>query len=367
MNCKQVNNLSFAYCDNEVHNHTRAELERHLQECPDCQKMMDFTARETEALRYDEDIPDLRLNFSQDIILEITRKYSAKKSLRSGWVNRKRLRNIMTGNIVAGSLAAVLLLSWFLVPGVRENLMSTFDSSADKASQTKLAQNDSAAQPETLKALPKAGTNAPITMTLPTGAKWAPDYNTSTPRKPAGRSGASLNEAASSQNYGEVKVSVPMFQPLYLPEGYHLTEVVPDTDGNCTLAYKNNQGSLISLKIVQIGNEVIEQLDASGAPKVAENDSVSNGSGVQQQAALKMSPVPPVVNSTEESKVESTPAVDEEQAKTPSAANEAANSSNQATMIWTMQNDGKFYCLELAGALSPEELGKIAASVQAAE
>lgn len=370
MNCKQVNKLSLVYCDNDLHTPTRLELEKHLKECPDCQKLIDFTSRETEALRYDGDIPDLRPNFSHEIIQGISKKYSSKKNKGLSWANRKRLQNIMTGNIVAGSLAAVLLLSWLLVPGVRESLMTTVNSGSASRNGTKVAAIKPDEKVAALKSPATVNNAAPVTLSLPTGMKWAPpDYNATSPRKATGRCSAAVKEVSPSSN--SVTKTVPIFQPLYLPEGYRLTKIVPDSEGNCTLAYENGQGGLISLRIFQVGNEVVEQMDAVGSSDSSALNSVSkNSQQAGQELMLKMSNTAPgtaAQDGSEAAKTETTPTTGgtQEQVQSKAAASNANN--GPAAIIWTMQYAGSYYGLELSGALPPEELGKVAASVKPGE
>ncbi|MGE5423488.1 MAG: anti-sigma factor family protein [Ignavibacteriales bacterium] len=365
MNCAQVSKLQFAYCDNEVYAQTRLELEKHLEECPECQRMIDYAARETQALGYDEDIPELRQNFSHDIVRQIAHKESPNKA--AILTDQKRLRSITRNNIFAACLAAVLLCSWVLIPEVRDKIVGTFNASqqllTDNKADSKIEEGKLAlvgtenAKKEAANESTQLVDSAPLKQSL--SKLFAPDYNVTYPRKLAGRSIAMDKSTSTAKNSGII--SVPLYQPAYLPNGYRLREVIPDGAGNCTLAYKNDQGGFLNLIVLMMGKDAANV----SVPIIAEADNLINDG--PPETMMKSTAAPTAADQTagSDTGAESTAGSNPAYGSTASNIVESNVADAPTAVIWTAKKDDELYCLELSGSLSAEELGKIAASVKA--
>jgi predicted anti-sigma-YlaC factor YlaD len=95
MNCQQINELIYDYCDGNVTPEIAAVIEKHLRECPFCRNNEKLTRIENEALYYVENSPVLLPGFTEKVMATINSGYyNTNPGLRNSWSGFNRLRNI---------------------------------------------------------------------------------------------------------------------------------------------------------------------------------------------------------------------------------------------------------------------------------
>jgi len=71
MNCQNISEIIYKYCDSEVSPEEYTNISEHLNECPDCQRIFQLTQLENDILREKDDIPSLSPAFTSLIMSSI--------------------------------------------------------------------------------------------------------------------------------------------------------------------------------------------------------------------------------------------------------------------------------------------------------
>ncbi len=71
MDCQELNNQIYDYCDDSVSPQAYLKISKHLKECDSCQHVYQWTRLENEVLRDTSDIPDLPADFTPRIMAAI--------------------------------------------------------------------------------------------------------------------------------------------------------------------------------------------------------------------------------------------------------------------------------------------------------
>ena len=115
MDCQQIDDYIWAYCDGTLSPELTVELDEHLNNCHYCRKMVDLCRMETEILAAAPDIPPLNDDFSRRVIISLNPS-TVPSAPRGGLFSFLGRHRYGLGGAVA---AAVLLLALYL-PGMME-------------------------------------------------------------------------------------------------------------------------------------------------------------------------------------------------------------------------------------------------------
>lgn len=119
MNCQQATRHIWDYCDNKLSPDLGAAVENHCRECPQCNKHLQLTFLENDALRNTSELPQLSSGFTARLMKNLPEQNftSGKKTAVSrlpGLNGRKRWMAASTA--VLGVLLVLLVL-----PGINKN------------------------------------------------------------------------------------------------------------------------------------------------------------------------------------------------------------------------------------------------------
>jgi hypothetical protein len=330
MNCQEVNKLSFLYCDDEVQSHVRKELEEHLQQCADCQRLIQFTRCEREALGFDEDLPDLSPDFSHRVVQAINVRDRYQPTSPRSFFYRLFSRYNLNSAAITGT-AMLLILFLMLTPGLRTYFNKTYvPAPTEKQNKAKISKADTSNKADTPSVNSVTDDNAinseinqkafqPEAAPVPSNGSITKSEQVKTPRRSGTFGELSHGEA------GTAGISA-LFQPSYLPPGFTLTRAENDADNNITLVFEDEHGGIVSLKIQATGG------DYAYPPN---QNAVSLGSSDHQ--AQKSISSPDLY---------------------------ATGNAPSQPLSWKVSEGDKIYQLELSGNVGSEELNKIAASLK---
>lgn len=309
MKCKQVDDLLFSYCDRqEIPPLMLKELEEHLSQCQKCRGQADFTAREREALIYDGDVPEMAPDFTTRVLATVSQDCITPIP---SWGMRIRSQIGSRGWWAMG-MAATVVLSWLMLPGILKELDRPWDigkisdSEAIEFGSSMIAEKTKDQQEEL---------KPDLQLKMPVGIGYK---NLDSQRIASGRGEKSSSLTPPSESSSATD-QVAIFRPSYLPPNYHLARIESDINDNLSLYYENDQGGFICLKTLSdLEQDVSAMKEKSGGSS-------------------------PLMN----------------------AQNMVAETPADPTVIrWTSQHESTLYRLELTGSLPPKELARVTASVK---
>lgn len=102
MDCQELNNQIFDYCDDSVSPQAYLKISKHLKECDSCQQVYQWTRLENEVLRDTSDIPDLPADFTPRIMAAIGQLNRGAPPVRN--------RKFMYGGLLAAAAVIALCL-----------------------------------------------------------------------------------------------------------------------------------------------------------------------------------------------------------------------------------------------------------------
>jgi len=110
MNCLDISEKIYKYCDGEASPFERLDISQHLDTCAACQHMYQLTLIENDILGEKDDIPSLSPEFTSLVMSSLQSDVFAADIKKRRYVgfNRKLWFSSMT------ALAAVLVLAWYL-------------------------------------------------------------------------------------------------------------------------------------------------------------------------------------------------------------------------------------------------------------
>lgn len=171
MNCQEVNEKIFKYCDGELSPQEHANMTLHLDKCPVCRHMCQLTLMENDVLRDTDDIPELSPAFTALVIDSIK---DGSSTLKSG----RRVQRLKGKIWLGGTVAAAAIILFLCLPQL--NVIESRFLNSDNASQQEQhttsststsagsglsGTSDQAAAPDTLKSFNDADTKAQIAET----------------------------------------------------------------------------------------------------------------------------------------------------------------------------------------------------------
>ena len=311
MKCKQVDDLLFAYCDlRDIPPQMLQELEEHLEECPECRRKAEFTAREREALVYDEDIPEMSPDFVQRVLAAVAQdqaipappgRITIGSQIGSrGWWAMGTVAVVIIALLVAPDSFKNSVQPLNTAPQVMESEQQNAPMFAGKMPQQ---EQETASEP----------------LRIPTEK----EYKERVPSFEIGRGDLSLFDTPSAVDRAGEQVVV--FRPSYIPDDYRLVRVESDAENNITIYYENDQAGYICLRTMQ-------EAKAGGS---------ANGTTANRDTDEGYYPLAKY-----------------------DLQSDAAAHSDPTVIRWTTEHDGHLYQFELTGSLSPDELVRVANSVK---
>ncbi|NLW44936.1 MAG: DUF4367 domain-containing protein [Syntrophomonadaceae bacterium] len=309
MKCKQVDDLLFSYCDlREIPPMMLRELEEHLQECPECRRKAEFTAREREALVYDGDIPEMSPDFVQRVLAAVAQEQTVPAPSRKTTI----WSQIGSRGWWAIGMVAVVVIALLIAPDSFKNPVQT--------PNTEMQIMESERQPVAMLAGKMPQQQEQETASEPVRIMPEHSYKERVPSLQIGRGNQSATYG--SPPAGE---QVVVFSPSYIPEDYRLVRVESDAENNITIYYENDRDGYICLRAVQKS-----MAGMAAHETTADMDTVE---GYYPLARYNLQA-------------------------------DAATDSEPTVIRWSTEHDGQHYQLELTGSLSPEELIRVANSVK---
>ncbi|KUG04385.1 hypothetical protein ASZ90_018151 [hydrocarbon metagenome] len=150
MNCQQIDEHLFAYCDGTIPPDLRSLVDEHLAGCEVCQNLVQITLMESQLLAEAVDIPLLSEGFTDRVMQSVAGKLSTPAGSSSpGWLGRLGPYRFYIGGTAA---AAVILLALYLPGLITLNTDMQSTSIADRA-----LSSDSAAD-----IMPESNTGNPV-------------------------------------------------------------------------------------------------------------------------------------------------------------------------------------------------------------
>lgn len=133
MNCQQVDEYVFSYCDGELAPLLSSEIESHVEKCPDCKAKVDITKCETDFLRTSLETPSLPADFTARVLAGLNHagaptELAAASLPTRPWYTRMPLW-------LAATAAALIMLIYTVNP----NILSPIKT-GDKPSSVHMAQ-----------------------------------------------------------------------------------------------------------------------------------------------------------------------------------------------------------------------------------
>lgn len=128
MNCQEVNEKIYKYCDGEVSPQEHANITLHLDKCPVCRQICQLTLIENEVLREIDDIPNLSPEFTSMVMSSLQ---TGSIAVRSGGNGFQRIK----GKIWLGStIAAAAIILFLYIPQLKviENRFIHSDKSSQQ-------------------------------------------------------------------------------------------------------------------------------------------------------------------------------------------------------------------------------------------
>ncbi|MEN6462234.1 MAG: zf-HC2 domain-containing protein [Syntrophomonas sp.] len=341
MNCQQINELIYDYCDGNVTPEIAAVIEKHLHECPFCRNNEKLTQMENEALYYVENSPVLLPGFTEKVMATInTGYYNTNPGLKNSWSGLNRLRKYIP------SMAVVVLILLIVAAG------SIFNKS-DFNSTTRVADNDnqlkSMSTQKFKQDLIKAGSASSLNQANKSTSLSTEDNETN----------KALNSSIDKKAQDTpVAVSYDSEQPVSKAETSGTVLKSPQSPRISSVQSSRGAGSeTMRLEPVNIPTKY----ELTGISSDGQNTTFSY-SGSQETSNFKVS---------------ISPQVTEEMFKTGSyEATNAGINSCQPTILsgtlsspvsWKITSKNQVYVITLTGNLSPEELQSLARSIGFAE
>ncbi|NLB17253.1 MAG: hypothetical protein GX825_00595 [Syntrophomonadaceae bacterium] len=363
MNCPETDKLIEHYLNLEdIPQEQWQELKAHADQCPTCQCNIDYAVREGDALRFEEDIPALEAVFTSKVMSAIKQEHSPKPISWFGRLSTGLNRNAL----LAGGLAAGVLISWLFLPGLLDKKdqtplmpgleqdvesgsaqsatgMKARDGIHDENAGTEFIADKLFDQVEVGSSAVSKAVDHPKELRLPVdiGERSATALPGSNPIPVYRNKEASPDQSEitgdSNPNAEDtmIALSLPdpdveediavspdavletLWHPEYIPEGFVMTGANQPTEKNYIVWYENSQGDSMTLTIDAIADE---------KSPLANEESI---------LSLEKESEPP------------TPLV-----------GQSANSTS-----WTKENAGIQYQLELTSNLPIEELNKVVESM----
>jgi len=141
MNCLQVDEYIFSYCDSELAPSLSSALESHIANCSDCQAKVELTRMENDVLRSGMIVPALSDGFTAGVMAAIC-KNGMNASMETAAVRSKRPWYVRTPLWLAATAAAFVLLIYTVSPGI---FSPNKNIAEDKSTAVKVAEKNPAA------------------------------------------------------------------------------------------------------------------------------------------------------------------------------------------------------------------------------
>lgn len=333
MDCKQVSKLSLLYCDNVISSHVSEELERHLKDCPECARLIDYTRREAEVLRYDGDVPVPGTAFTERVMESISKLNKSIPARESTGINKKM--RALKPVYLLGSLAVCILLVVVLVPGVKD--------STRVPGLLHVPKSQTSGQPVTAT---RKSVNSEIVKPLVKHAP-SPDYKTfSKPVVKAKDNSARQGKSAPAETGVEpapfTTGTFDLFTPAYIPVGFALTKSQHDSNNNNTmLTYENQTGAYFTIVVIPVNKT---ETAMNSVPLEVQNNSKTL-SNMDNQQIRSMAGV------TESATI----------------GNSSSREQKITTIVVNIEREESPYHVEVSGNLSADELTRIASSIRSTE
>ncbi|MEN6390661.1 MAG: zf-HC2 domain-containing protein [Syntrophomonas sp.] len=124
MNCQQANRHIWDYCDNKLSPELGAAVESHCRECPQCNKHLQLTALENEALKNTSELPRLSSGFTARVMKNLPEQdfASGKKTV----VSRLRGLSGRQRRMAASTALLGIILVLLVLPGLNHTGIINF-------------------------------------------------------------------------------------------------------------------------------------------------------------------------------------------------------------------------------------------------
>jgi anti-sigma factor RsiW len=124
MNCSEVKDLIQVYLDNELDARNTLEVQRHLEYCPACSRLLEAYLVQDQALKRSARLESVDSSAAREKILATIRNQPPQA--RFQWLLRPVWRRVAVAAVVI--IAVVLLLRGAFVPGINERVYAAVAS-----------------------------------------------------------------------------------------------------------------------------------------------------------------------------------------------------------------------------------------------
>jgi len=287
MNCQDINQAIYDYCDGKLSSDLYLEISQHLNECESCHNSYQLTLIENEVLKNTEDIPKLSPAFTHLVISSLISSNSLYSKPASLVLHKDRY-SILGGAVwyrslalVAAVIALCLYIPQWFDTGIK-NVANNYDSVKQQESQSSASLNEPI----------RVGQVNPEVISQPTKQIKPPVYNSENKviREPLGESFTSRSSISSSpaseatssplQDTGTImftdnvksNTSGTAVTPQNIPDRFKLVKTDNDGQNKITYNYTTLDGKenlnivVITAKVSTIASdypETVPQLNSN--------------------------------------------------------------------------------------------------------
>ncbi len=333
MNCQQATKHIWDYCDNKLSASLGFLLEKHCEECADCQRHLRLTRMENEVLSDSPELPPLPPAFTSRVMNNLptadkTHSMNMKR-LNPGWLRQNRR---WTGSALLG-----LLLLVVMVPMLLDNkLIPWGNMDTIPGSDTKMA---GTAYPDLQNQdqLGNADVDSMLQLSLPSVSTDSPKESNSDAPTSVHQETAVSSTRQSAVPTESSRGGTVFPYSIHLPAAY--TQVNSPVSSGDSVVYRYVQGD----------SEYMLEITVTRLPVSSENAWEDT--------------LPPATYSTSDNAESSAGNVPREAIKNQTSEPVPPAHIN-SVVSWIIKDDDHFYRITIDGNLSPQELALLAGSIK---
>jgi len=333
MNCRQVDDYIYAYCDNTLSPEQRILFDRHLKDCEVCRNKLRLTLLENEILKDPGDIPALSEDFNCRLMKTIksNNKITQQNDEKLGFSKAMNaFKTRLPCPVIISTAIAVILLLVIFIPGITD-MRTGFNVADNNGVKNNASSNLHQEKNEQIDICSGGISQENIAKTrdvpdeiMKSCAASNPDNSTSS------FDNNSIQKIYSDEvhEFKDPEQSISQYDnaeilhlhPINLPSAFKLATIISDTDDRLIFIYNN----------IETGDELKIRIAAAGEPDAPRG----MGEG------------------------------GEEESPTPEYTTSQSKQSTETIIKRDINYSNQTYTVIISSRLSPEELASLAASIE---